>query len=78
MAQSYSAQRIFDSHRESDIRVTSARCLYTIWSNQDECMLIGPGVQETTTLEGLPTFDSDEDRAIYLVLLFENGLWPDD
>jgi len=77
MAQSYSAQRIYNSPRESDIRVQSARCLYSVWFNDDECTLIGPGVRETIT-SNLHDFDSDEDKAIYLVLLFENGLWPED
>lgn len=78
MAQSYAAQRVYDSNDESDIRVMSARCQYTVWFNRDECTLVGPGVRETQQLDDLPKFDSDEDRAIYIVLLFENGLWPDE
>jgi hypothetical protein len=78
MSQSYHAQRIYNSPRESDVRVTSARCLYSVWFNDGECTVVGPGVQETTPMDSFPKFENDEDAAIYAVLLFENGLWPED
>lgn len=58
------------------ISVRSKLCLYTVWLDEDYTRLVGPGVDETDESAMLPEFDSIEDTAIYIVMLFESGLFP--
>lgn len=78
MSQTYMAQRIYSNDREEEVQVVSARCLYRVWLSDGEISLFGPGVQETSDEEDYEKYDSFEDFAIHVVLLFENGLWPRD
>ena len=74
--QTYNAMRDYVSEGESRVHVFTSKCQYRIWLTQDEVSLEGPGVQESA--ERVLSFDSLEDEAVYFVLLFENGLWPED
>ena len=76
MAQSYQAQKHYTSEVENEYFVMSARCRYEVWIESDEITLRGPGVHESSDREEIPSFISHEDLAIYIVLMFENGLWP--
>ncbi len=76
MTQSYMAQKIYSNDREEEVQVTSARCRYMVWLSGGEVSLFGPGVRESSDEEDYEKFDSFEDFAIHVVLLFENGLWP--
>ncbi|MCK5644186.1 MAG: hypothetical protein KAJ19_25530 [Gammaproteobacteria bacterium] len=78
MAQSYTAQKIYSNDKEEEVQVCSARCRYMVWLSDGEVSLFGPGVRETSEGEDYERFDSFEDFAIHTVLLFENGLWPED
>ena len=77
MTQSYSASKIYSNDREREAMVHSKRCQYTVWLSNDRVSLRGPGVDESCSAHELPMFDSFEDLAIHIVLLFENGLWPE-
>jgi hypothetical protein len=77
MSQTYTAQKLHSSDKEREIQVCSKRCRYLVWINDEDISLFGPGVREKAeTFE--QQFESSEDLAIYTVLLFENGLWPED
>ncbi len=78
MTQTYQSQKIYDNDEEREAIVMSKRCRYTVWLARGEVSLRGPGVVETSPADELPFFDSFEDLAIHVVLLFENGLWPKD
>ena len=82
MSQSYQAARVFSNNNEQEAHVSSARCRYQAWISNGEVSLFGPGVRESCDEAemnpGLSDFDSFEDFAVYIVLLFENGLWPED
>jgi len=82
MSQSYQSARIFSNDREQEAHVQSARCRYQVWISNGEVSLFGPGVREVCDegemIPNLDNFDSFEDFAIYIVLLFENGLWPEE
>lgn len=74
--QSYSAHEVYSSDDEKEFVVTSTRCLYKVWISEGEVSLTGPGVDESEDIGLDPKFDSAEDFAIYIVLMFESGLWP--
>ena len=79
MPQSYRASLLFSGERETELQVQSDKCLYYVWLNEEEVSLRGPGVRESSGVDDLPDTNGkldDEDFAILLVLLFENGLWP--
>ena len=76
MSQSYRAQKIYDNDRERQAQVQSNNCQYTVWLSGNTISLIGPGVNESSAADEFPIFDSFEDLAVQVVLLFENGLWP--
>lgn len=79
MNQQYSARLVYTSDSEREVQVTSAKCHYWIWLSEEDCTLRGPGVRENSQVDELPKTGGkldDEDFAILLVLLFENGLWP--
>jgi len=78
MTQTYTANKIYSSDKEAEAQVLSKNCRYVVWKSNGEIFLYGPGVQEVTDDEGLKGFDSFEDFAIHVVLLFENGLWPEE
>jgi len=78
MTQSYSATKIYSNDREKEARVHSNRCLYTVWLSHGKVSLAGPGVDECCLAHELPLFDSFEDLAVYVTILFENGLWPEE
>lgn len=73
--QAYSATRV-DSD-EKIVLVRSKLCQYKITVEEGLVFLEGPGVDEEADMADL-YFDNLEDAAIYYVLLFENGLWPED
>lgn len=60
--------------RPKQINVTSSRCRYCVLIDNDYIELLGPGVREHEEDLTLPDFDSLEDTAIYLVMLFESNL----
>jgi len=76
MTQSYTAQKLYSSDREAEAQVLSKNCRYIVWKSGDEIFLQGPGVNEQANIDLSFLFDSFEDFAIHIVLLFENGLWP--
>lgn len=76
VSQAYSAQKMFKSDAEAEVNVQSAKCHYLVWLNEDECTLRGPGVRESGSLPHIGGKMDDEDFAVLIVLLFENGLWP--
>lgn len=76
--QNYFSRKIYSSEGTSEILVSSDRCRYAVWIEPDSITIRGPGVNEKTEGEEHPAFDSVEDLAIYLILLFESGLWPGD
>ena len=81
MTQRYVATKMFQSDTERELQVQSSKCLYFVWINEEEVTLRGPGVREGSDVESLPKTNGkldDEDFAIMLVLLFENGLWPEE
>lgn len=79
MTQSYNAQRQrFGEEHEIFVTVTSKNCSYQVTFRGDDIWLQGPGVNEHTEGDSFPPFESFEDFAIHIVLLFENGLWPED
>ena len=78
MSQTYVAQRIYSSDRTHEVQVCSKLCRYMVWVADDEVSLHGPGVSERTEGEDYDRFDNFEDYAIHIVLLFENGLWPEE
>lgn len=73
--QTYSANTTYTGEHEKQISVSSNKCRYQVQINNEELRLIGPGVDESSDYENLPTFDNDEDMAIFAVMLFENGIW---
>jgi hypothetical protein len=76
MSQQYSAQEIFTSEQECELRVSSAKCQYYLWINGESATLRGPGVRENGTFPKTNGKLDNEDFAILIILLFENGLWP--
>jgi hypothetical protein len=75
--QRYEASRTInpDEHQKL-VLVTSKLCRYSVLFEEEMVQLIGPGVSEMSDRSDTE-FDSLEDAAIYYVLLFESGLWPD-
>jgi hypothetical protein len=78
VSQSYTSQRHFSSEIEVELFVSSSRCRYRVWIQSDEVTLLGPGVNEQADRDNLPQFDTFEDLGVYLVLMFESGLWPEE
>lgn len=78
MTQSYISNKVYSNDREREARVMSKRCLYQVWLSGSEISLRGPGVSEDGPADEFEMFESFEDLAIQVVLLFENGLWPKD
>ncbi len=76
MTQTYTAHQVFSSDRENEVQIHSSKCQYFIWINEDEATLRGPGVRENGELPKTNGKMDNEDFAILIVLLFENGLWP--
>ncbi len=76
--QTYSARQQYTSEDSHEILVSSSRCLYKVWMSDEDIQLLGPGVNETSEADSFPQFDSLEDLAIHIVMLFESGLWPKD
>ena len=76
MSQRYSASLIFKSETEREIQVASDKCQYWIWLNGESATLRGPGVREQGSFPKTEGKLDDEDFAVLIVLLFENGLWP--
>lgn len=79
MSQYYRASLHFVGDGDKEVLVESAKCRYQVWLGEDEVALSGPGVDELSSLESLPDTGGkmdDEDFAVLVVLLFENGLWP--
>lgn len=74
--QSYQAFTRFRGEEETEIKVSSSRCFYDIWIKEEEITIKGPGVDETfypdESTFTLP--DDKEDRAIFLIICFENGM----
>lgn len=76
--QRYEATRTLnpDEH-EKLVIVTSKLCQYRVLLDETETItLLGPGVNESSDRSEIE-FDNLEDAAIYYVLLFESGLWPE-
>lgn len=78
MSQRYSANKVFTSDAEREVQVASEKCQYWIWINEEEATLRGPGVREVGSFPKTIGKLDDEDFAIFVVMLFENGLWPED
>lgn len=78
MSQNYTAQKLRQDSEGAEVQVCSKLCRYLVRINEDEIGLLGPGVSEKTEAFEDLDFGADEDLAIYVVLLFENGLWPED
>ncbi len=78
MTQSYTARKVYSNAEERRAFVTSTRCQYTVWLSEDIVSLDGPGVDESSDDEDFDRFDNFEDFALHIVLLFENGLWPEE
>lgn len=74
--QSYHAHKLYDSEEEIELLVSSNRCQYKVWISEGEVSLAGPGVDESEDIGADPRFEDVEDFALYIVLMFENGLWP--
>lgn len=70
------ASLIYKGSKETEIQVISSRCRYTVWFARGVISLRGPGVRETADIE--QEFDSLEEYAMMIVLLFENNLWPEE
>ena len=78
MTQKYSANKMYASDAEREVQVTSDKCQYWVWINDEEITLRGPGVREAGTFPETNGKLDDEDFAIFVVMLFENGLWPEE
>ena len=78
MSQSYSANNFFASEVEAEVLVQSSKCRYHIWITADDVTLVGPGVNETGDFPTMEGKLDNEDFAIFVVMLFENGLWPEE
>lgn len=77
MSQRYSASKMFVNDAEREVQVSSDKCQYWVWINEEEVTVRGPGVRESGELPIVNGKLDDEDFAIFVVLLFENGLWPE-
>lgn len=66
-----------DEH-EKLVQVSSKLCRYSVLFDEQNSSvtILGPGVRESSEMKE-PEFDSLEDAAIYYILLFESGLWPE-
>lgn len=79
MSQSYHAQHRRTMNKDSShLEVSSSLCTYQVFLANEHILLVGPGVSEDLEGHTFPHFESKEDFAIYLVILWENGLWPED
>ena len=58
-------------HSQAVISVHSHRCLYRVAITQGEVHVIGPGVEETLSIDDLPQNLPYEALALCAVLLFE-------
>lgn len=77
MSQRYTASIMFANDNEREVQVSSDKCQYWVWINEDEITVRGPGVREAGSFPSTPGKLDDEDFSIYTILLFENGLWPE-
>ena len=60
-----------EEHGRGVVRVQTYRCWYRVAVQKDECVVLGPGVEETISSEDIPPDLSFEARALCAVLIFE-------
>ena len=77
MSQKYTAHSMFAGENEREVVIESDKCRYWVWINEDEATIRGPGVRETGDFPETNGKLDDEDFAILIIMLFENGLWPE-
>ena len=73
LMQHYNSTKIFSSDKETQVQVSSHRCSYAVWIDDEHVTITGPGVSERALRDELPTIDDAEDLAIACIILFENG-----
>ena len=78
MSQHYFTNRHYRNEEECEVIVRSDRCAYEVWISEGEISLSGPGVNETAELDSFPDIETSEDLALIAVLMFENGIWPEE
>ncbi len=79
--QKYEANKLLQDDDELQVQVCSKNCRYFISLDKSYVYLHGPGVKLMSEYDGIEQIvgmADPEDIAVLVVLLFENGLWPEE